>query len=80
MGHAEQLHVRSGREVMGEDCTMPEEVVLIEYKSGRKWLSKEEWDKSQWLKSSPNIVRKAIYKKVENTGAHRAFYKKGEQE
>ncbi len=44
---------------------MPDEVVVYEYKSGRHWRTKEEWDESQFLKSSPNIVRKAIYKKVE---------------
>lgn len=45
-------------------ASMPEEVVVYEYKKGRHWQTKEEWDESQWLKSSPNIVRKAIYKKV----------------
>ena len=45
---------------------MPDEVVVYEYKNGRDWRTKNEWDESQWLKSSPNILRKAIYKKVED--------------
>ena len=44
---------------------MPDVVVVYEYKSGRDWRTKKEWDESQWLKSSPNLVRKAIYKKAE---------------
>ena len=46
--------------------TMPDVVVVYEYKSGRDWRTKEEWDESQWLKSSPNLVRKATYKKLED--------------
>ena len=59
----------------GEVCTMPEEVVLIEYKSGRKWMSKDEWDASS-IKHSPNVVCKAVYKKVKTIGVRRASYKK----
>ena len=45
---------------------MPDVLVVYEYKNGRDWRTKEEWEESKWLKSSPNIVRKAIYKKAED--------------
>jgi len=45
---------------------MPDTIVAWEYKSGRVWKSVAEFGSSDWLGSSPNIVRKAIYKRVED--------------
>ncbi len=44
---------------------MPDKIVVYEYKNGRDWKTKEEWDESMFLKCSPNVVRKAIYQKIE---------------
>ena len=43
---------------------MPDVVVVYEYKSGRKWMTKDEWD-AKSVRHSPNVVGKATYKKVE---------------
>lgn len=45
---------------------MPETIVAWEYKSGRVWKSAGEFEASDWLGSSPNIVRKATYKLVKD--------------
>ena len=42
---------------------MPDVVVVYENESGRDWMTKDEWDAS--VRYSPNVVGKAIYKKVE---------------
>ena len=44
--------------------TMPDVVVVYEYKSGRNWMTKDEWD-AKSVRHSPNVVGKATYKKVE---------------
>ena len=45
-------------------AAMPDVVVVYEYKSGRDWMTKDEWD-AKSVRYSPNVMGKATYKKVE---------------
>ena len=45
-------------------AAMPDVIVVYEYKSGRDWMTKDEWD-AKSVRYSPNVMGKATYKKVE---------------
>lgn len=46
------------------DENMPSVIVAYEYKSGRHWLSKQNWETGA-IRNSPNVLRLATYTKQE---------------